>query len=978
MAKSVASKSRLENSCVRRHGLAQAVRNALAASAGLLALSGSVQAGTCVPGAPTAGDTVECDGVFTSEIFYAVDDLTLVVGSNDPATTITTVGENGIFLREYSGSSIHLTNYADITTEMAGAYANPIKVFAQGDVTVVNAGAVVENGSGEVYGAPSYYATAILVYSYAGDVDMLNAANGSITSYSEDLIPYGMVGRAYGSSSVINAGDMDVAADNNGAAGLLSIGEGGDAYALNSGVIHAEGAGAVRSLGMLALAYSGDATAINDGDIDVASSSANAQGMRASGAGLGMAVNHGDISAAAALDSSGVVATGTYAVLQNDGAVTASSAQNATALRSRAADTALLDNSGDASALAGDGFNAWALSTFSYYSAEASNSGAASAQVAGATGRATGALVQSLYGDAYLRNDGDISASGGAYAVGVELDAYGAGELVNFGAISASGGAVASYAVLGRVEDDRIENHGALDGAIGTGDGDDLLLNLPTGTWAASGSSLFGNGDDSIVNEGRIDLSDAFIGLGASTTGNQFDNSGTISAAGDNVLDMGGAFAFTNDGLLDFQDGAPDDVLAITGDFAGSGDINLDVSGLQGTSDLLYINGNVAPDSHSTVNVALLDLPAQDSGFDIPMIRVSGDSLADNFTLGAVDYQSGGLLDVGFSLVPALDATNASDDVYSLRMELLGLGATGAIAAAAAPGVQVLMQSVVGTLAQRNVSLGDAPPGRFSAWARVYRNRGTICPGQSSAVIGDAGDVCFDQTNSGGETGFDFAGNDKFSFGLLLGKAGADQKLQAGGARSELEGDVRGAFGTMRLPRGIYADLSHRRVDFDINLRTPAGPLATTGTAETTNAESGYKWQSRNGLVLEGQFQTMRTKLVSVGPVGSSVTFASKPDLSVVSRLGLSVTKHFKPGPSGTLWEVHANGNFIRESHAKNDYVIADDLKGSTDLSGNSTMIEVGFTGRRGLLLMFGGLTWQDGGALQNFIGGTLGAKYTW
>jgi hypothetical protein len=30
------------------------------------------------------------------------------------------------------------------------------------------------------------------------------------------------------------------------------------------------------------------------------------------------------------------------------------------------------------------------------------------------------------------------------------------------------------------------------------------------------------------------------------------------------------------------------------------------------------------------------------------------------------------------------------------------------------------------------------------------------------------------------------------------------------------------------------------------------------------------------------------------------------------------------------------------------------------------------------LLLMFGGLSWQDGGALQNFIGGTLGAKYTW
>jgi hypothetical protein len=563
--------------------------------------------------------------------------------------------------------------------------------------------------------------------------------------------------------------------------------------------------------------------------------------------------------------------------------------------------------------------------------------------------------------------------------VGVELDAYGTGTLYNQGSISASGGALASLAVLSGASDDSIHNFGDLAGAIATGDGDDLLLNLAGGSWTASGDSDFGNGDDGIANAGRIDLSDAFIDLGAATVANYFDNQGVLGIAGAaNAIDMGGAFAFVNDGLLDFQDGAADDVLTIVGDFAGDGTIAFDVSGLAGTADLLYIDGDVAAARASTVDIALLDFPGDSSSFEIPLIHVSGDSTAGNFVLGTVDDGGAGLLDVGFSLVPDIDASNATDDVYSLRMELLGLGTTGAIAAAAAPGMQVLMHAVVGTLAQRNAAIGDAPTGRFGAFARVYRNRGTICPGHSSDIIGDGSDLCFEQRNSGGETGFDFAGNEKFSFGLLLGKAGADQKLQSGGARSDIEGDVKGAFGTMRLPRGIYADLSHRKVEFEVNLQTPAGPLRTTGVAQTSNAESGYKWKSKNGLVVEGQYQIMRTRLLSVGPVGSGLEFASRPDLSTISRLGLSVTKYFKPGPSGTLWEVHANGNFIRESHAKNEYLIGDDLEGSTDLGGNSSLVEVGFTGRRGLLLMFGGLSWQNGGALENFVGATLGARYTW
>src|SRR5207342_820411 len=90
-------------------------------------------------------------------------------------------------------------------------------------------------------------------------------------------------------------------------------------------------------------------------------------------------------------------------------------------------------------------------------------------------------------------------------------------------------------------------------------------------------------------------------------------------------------------GTIDFQDGHPDDMLTIIGDFAGDGDINVDVSGLHGTSDLLYIDGNVASGTVATINVDLLDLPDSIATL-APIVHVSGDSSAGNFVLGSVDW----------------------------------------------------------------------------------------------------------------------------------------------------------------------------------------------------------------------------------------------------------------------------------------------------------------------------------------------------
>jgi hypothetical protein len=921
--------SRRDRRVLRISRAAQAVRQALFVSAGVLALAGPAWAGTCIPAppAPPAGTNAACDGAFATQILYTVDDLTLVVGGNDPATAVVVSGADGIQLFDATSGDVSLYNYGDVSVDIAGVYGvNAIDIRADGDIIIVNGGDVSSNGDGEVFGAPNYYATAVIAYSYAGDIAFENQAGASISSHTDELITYGAVANAYGSASMVNNGDIYAYSADNIAMGMLAIAQNGDAYIANNGSILVDGGGPYRSMGFLSYADYGDATGVNFGVISVTSSGSNAQGMVAQAPyGLATASNSGDIDVDGALASFGVVALGADAVLYSDGNVSASGQQDATALRARATTGyALLDNSGDASAEAAAGYDAFGISVLGYSGSDTFNSGSVYANVAAATGTATGIYAQSALGDVYVANDGDVFASGGAYAVGVDLLAAGTATLVNTGWIHAEGGALATYAIR-------------------------------------SGAS-----DDTIVNAGRIDLSDAFVDLGAGT--NSFANTGVVYVAGDSAIYMGGAFAFANDGLVDMRDGATDGRVALSGNLAGEGYLAFDVDGADLSADQLYVGGDVASASIQTVEVALLDLPVDASSFEVPLIHVAGDSGSGNFVLGEVANPTGSLLDLSFSLVGDIDASNATDDVYSLRAEVLGLGETGVIAAAVAPGVQVLMQSVVGTLAQRNATLGDAPQGRFGAFGRVYRNQGTL----------DLGVGELSQRNSGGETGFDFAGSQRFSVGLLLGKAKAGQGLKGGGASDDIEGDVKGAFGTMRLPRGIYADLSHRRLKFDARMHTPDGIVTTSGVAETSNAEGGYKWKSKNGLVLEGQYQVMRTKLVSLDMAGTAVEFRSRPELSVVSRVGLSATKYFKPAPGGTLWEIHANGNFIRESGGKNDFEVANSIEGSTDIGGNSTLVEIGFTGRRGLLLMFGGLSWQDGGALQNFFGGQLGARYTW
>jgi hypothetical protein len=575
-----------------------------------------------------------------------------------------------------------------------------------------------------------------------------------------------------------------------------------------------------------------------------------------------------------------------------------------------------------------------------------------------------------------IDNQGDIYAysyHGDAFGI---VTLYGTGDIniTNSGTITADAAVGEAFAIhaytLGGTSV-AIDNSGTLNGAIFTGRGDDLFYN--TGTWNATGASYFGAGDDAIFNSGTINLQGSTIDLGIDPAGNQFVNDGLLAVSGDNVIDMGtGAdgvtpnpYPFQNNGVIDFQDGAPDDSLKIIGDFAGDGDIDLDVSGLNGTSDLMYIDGNVDPGSVSTINIDLIDFP-EGGQIEAPMVLVTGNSTSGNFVLGDVSYEPG-FLDFDFNLVSGTNSSGQGS--YALRFTPV-LSDTGELAAVITPGVSVLLRDAVGTVEQRQAtSQLIEGRSRVSMWARVFYNAGWVEP---------EGGAAFDVRTGGGETGFNFAATDRFGAGLILGRSELNQKLRDGIGSDAIKGNVYGGYGNMALPGGFSLDLSHRRLKFDAEIDANGVQLSSGGEADTSNMEAGYQWVSKKKLGLQLQFQQTVTVVKSIDTLAGPVPFDGDSGRYSITRLAGEVRKQWDPTPKGTIWVGRVLFNAIRESDGTSHYDVGDTLSGKTSLQGTSFRLEAGASAQRGHLLVYGSLVYEDGGVLHNFFGAHLGGRWVW
>lgn len=909
-----------------------------------------------------------------------------------------------------------------ITFFNGGAGAVGIDTYAKYDATVVNAGDINVTADSELgivtaYGVVGHgkYSTNIV-----NDADASIVALASVDSLYSDA--YG--GRAFSAGTRVFGRGMQQGVVYN-AGSIVShatvTADGGP----NAGRSIATAYGA--SVGAYSAILNG--SVVNMGDIEAAASAdfgyATAYGSFVLAQYRSETSNAGAITAAASAANGDAWAVGSYAfalhqtVSYNCGYQDGPYGQYYTCdysnpIRVTDGGESAIDNSGSIIAMAsaeggmGHGYGVVAIGALE---AGITNTGHISVVSDADGAHAIGALANSFYGDTSLMNSGDIlavatgpiaNATGAsllaetgvqadnsgtivaaaygddATAIAVSMQSYGSNVLTNTGTIAALGDGTRIAISSNADATANIVNRGSLSGAVVTGDLDDSFENAAGATWRAVGESDFGAGNNTFANAGTIIMDDATIGGHADAaiaafaaiqpashvSGSVFDNTGTLVVSGaNNTIDTG---TFANDGIISFVDGAPDDVLAIVGDFSGDGVINLDVSGLNQASDRLYVDGSIIEPTTQTLNVNLVDLPTAPS-IDVPLIATSG-TLAGDFVLGNTQFTLDGFVTMDFGL-------NVSDDSVSLGVDVTGLNATGELAADIAPGVQSLVNAQAGTYRQRMGVVPEAGKVGLAPWMRMFTDSGDV-DARYAGNFG-AGGLGFHQSNHGWEVGLDTRPSEHVAFGAFIGKSDGSQGLEGAGS-NRLDGSTFGLYGTWFGGHGAYVDVSHRWTGVDARLRSAMGTHTTKASAQSFNVEGGFTaWTSAGGLNVVPQLQYTRTRISDIRTLhASQAEFVNEGGMSSRGRLGVALDRSFQGG-SFTL-TPYGSFNVVREFDGDFDHAVNGGIQGTTSTDGTSAMVELGLGARKGGLSISGGANWMDGGAVDSVTGAQLTVRYSW
>jgi outer membrane autotransporter protein len=702
----------------------------------------------------------------------------------------------------------------------------------------------------------------------------------------------------------------------------------------------------------------------------------------------------------------GIIASGVKTQVSSAGSISATGDTWSAGIEALGGDSATVANTGNinATVTAKNGGQAFGVMASGTDGVTVSNAGTIAATTKQAGDTAIGVVAKAT-GPVVVSNSGTIKASQPKQAVAVSMASAAGSTLTNSGTITTVSTLEGNLAVQGSASADAIQNFGDIHGALVLGAGNDSLLNGNRGVWDVRNHATdFGAGDDTIENTagGTITLANAAIHLGSSTgIGNNFVNDGTIKATGKSLIDMGtgasatplaaafhptavpslNALPLTNNGVIDFRDGQPNDILTVDGDLAGSGQIDLDVSLLKHTSDLLYVNGNIADGSSQTVNMSLDGGLPTTEHTPITFAKVKGDSTSNSFVKGHVtDLSPRNFLDLQVHVTSQIDPSNASADVFSADLDVAGLNDFGTLAASVGSGATSLINSQIGTWRQRMgvVPMPDGDNISVAPWVRAFSDSGDVDPRHTAENFGQSGNFGYHQSNAGQELGLNVGLQDGFSVGALLSQSEGHQRLDGMGNGSDrIKANTYGLYGTWMSPTGFYADTSLRRMDFKANLRSIGGEHRASGVGDALNVELGYTaWTSSGGVNLIPQFQYTLTSIHDIDTLhGDRFNFALQDSLSWRARLGLAVSKTINAG--GFVWTPYGSVNAIQELDGQSRYQVADQFTGTTSTKGTSGMVELGLGLQRGKFSLTGGANWTDGGAQQNVLGGQLVLRYT-
>lgn len=917
-----------------------------------------------------------------------------------------------------------------------GQSAGVFGVALQGDVDVDNRGSIdVTSGGDAAVGvfARADYGTATVVNS--GDITTSNfpesgyagvAAYGVIArgAYAQagnsgdivvdgQLYSAGIVANSVGGSTVVNTGDIEVH-------GLgISMGEGGY-YAAGT------------ATGIDANASEGDVSVGSSGDIAVDAVGADVTGILASAAGNVGVSNQGDITVATEYGrAAGIDALSAYGgdvSITNTGSVVVNGYAQSYGLSgtSETDGSVTIANAGDVyAASAGVARGVFA---YSYYgNATVTNSAGGSIEAAG-NAAGIGVNARTLSGSLVVNNAGDIHAGGPGYAIGVLMDNYaiapyaaegwvaGTSTLNNSGAIGVDGVEGYAWAVMGGDVADTINNTGRIAGAVSLFGGGDAFNNKAGGTWTVGStrSTDFGDGNDTLANAagGTITIDEGAIAFGAGNdtvnnaglfrltngtitmgdTGpmpslvaagapasdvNAFNNSGTLKIVGSSLVDTAGG-VFTNTGLVDFGNGVTTDVLNVAGTLAGSGRMTIDMDPDGRTTDHLVVDGDVASGVVQRVNVKFTGLPTALAG-KIDFAHVSGTSAAGNFVAGdVIGYdQNVNFLTLGLGVTSALNAANSAADVFSVALTVDGLSNSGTLAASAASGAAVLLNSQVGTFRQR---LGVNPYGGggkvLSAFFRAYSEQGDVNPNHVAGNFGQGGNFAYEQTSWGREVGINANLFGNFHAGLVAGTADGRQHLSDQGAgENRMDGTTFGAYATWYVPAGFYVDISGRWMATDIRSTSAGSVLDSRARSSAVSLEAGYEWKL-GAVNVVPQVQYTRTRVEDVRTFhGEQLDFVVDGGTFQRGRLGVEFNRTFQAG--NFAWTPYGSINAIRDSGGKTSYSVGQ-FYGETGVSGNRAMAEFGLGVQKGGFGVTLGVNWTDGNSMKSVVGGQANLRYSW
>jgi len=378
----------------------------------------------------------------------------------------------------------------------------------------------------------------------------------------------------------------------------------------------------------------------------------------------------------------------------------------------------------------------------------------------------------------------------------------------------------------------------------------------------------------------------------------------------------------------------------------------------------------------------VLDIAPTGQGIDIPVVVVAGESTEDNvvagtFNIDNVLFSASNFLDLKVAITQKLAADGAG--MFALTFDFDGINDTGVLASSIAAGAHSLMDAQVGTFRQRMGVFSQLGNGDKGAWVRVFSDKGTVDPSVALYNLPANRDFTFDQTNTGIEAGVNALVTDGVFVGLSLGTAQGKQTLASRGFGSdEIDGDTVGAYLTWLSPDGFYADFSYRWMHFDADLKTLGGVRNIGGDADALNIEAGWNlWTSAGGLMVVPQVQYTRSEVHNIDRIqGDLVDFVSDGGTSSRGRVGIEFQQTFK-GDTAT-WTPYGAISAIREFDGETSFAIGDSFGGTTSTEGTSAMVEFGANATIGRWNVFGGVNWTDGGALDSFVGGQLGVRYTW